>query len=385
MRKYLKIVMVAVLSLLLFPFFTGKAFAVVEKPLNMNTKDMQRFSPDTRTITYQMKIGKKGYQYFDFNYHVNDVNRMGKGFSIKVINEEKKILHEVDLTENHYKSPMFGFKKGTSLFVEIKENFDFIDETNGIDIDFTFFEEENAFYEVEANDESTSATNLINNKTTKGSLNVAGDIDFYKFKIPMKGKTNVIFKATKPDASVIKAGWKLEIFDKNQNRISESAVITTNTHVSEINYGKDEEIYVKIFSADTLNNPEYVSYSLTAATKSGKYSETEGNDSFKKANSLKKMKEGILLTDGDVDFFVFKASKSKTYQIKFSAEADNVRRYMISIFKKAKGKALETKEVNGGYQKNLSLKKNQKVWIKIAGKENNTPVNKKYTLHVNQE
>lgn len=379
------ILKVTILSsiLSLFLLFPIKILAA-EITLLPNTTTTKRLTPDVRYLNYVITIDKNGYQYLDFKYLDNGINLIGKGFHLEIRNKEKKLIHEAFEITSQYTTPTFGFKKGDTVYLNITEDLEYLDSGNGADLQFTFFTIKDNYYETEENNDYETSNLIENNMEMKGNFHVSSDEDFYKYKIPSSGETSFYFSVDQKNLDKIKDGFKIEVLDSNKNIVNSYNNIFNNSVFSNFKYKKGEVLFIKVSVPNYRNAPIGLNYGLKALSKLSDTEELEQNNSFKTANKIKKQKNGFLSSEEDVDYFVFRSSKTKTYKISFRSDNVGNDKFDISLYTKKKGKRKKIQNKIVGESKTFSvkLKKGNNLWIGLKGSGTSAPTFKDYTIKI---
>lgn len=375
------------LALVMYLFMTERCEASSYRELKPDgNPTIVRLKGDNRNLNYKVIVDEKGFQSFDFEYLENPNNDVGRGFDIEIYTSgRKQLIHSAYGIQKDYFGGYFSMPKGEELLIEIRENFDNVDPVNGIDIKFNFHTHPSNYSEIEFNDDFETATKLYNEKDSMGSLHSTNDVDYFVYKLPHTGGTTFTFQRHFREHSldVVADGWNVAIYDGNKNLISEKRGVKDYIFSDELKYKKGQLIYIKVYTANPENEPYLIDYKLTPKTKSNKFFEAERNDSFKKANTISSKKIGTLETENDVDYYVFKAKKKGTYRLNIKTGDLNGKKYNVALYLKAKGKAKLERVVGKNQAMSIKLKKGEKVWIKISGKNADfTPIAKEYTLTI---
>lgn len=134
-------------------------------------------------------------------------------------------------------------------------------------------------------------------------------------------------------------------------------------------FKKGTQIEISLKDDTLFSDEDIINYTIRVVVKKPNNFEKENNNTKSKANGIKKGKvyNGLLM-ESDTDYYVFKATKTKTYKIQVAAMSnDGVVRSQV-----LKGsKVLSEKETDygDGFVTLYSgkMKKGQKIYIKIYG------------------
>lgn len=383
MKKIEKIFTIFLFFFIILLSSIKPAFALEGEEILPNKKITKRLLPGKTSVSYKIKIKDSGYQYFKFNYSENTGNKLGKGFTVTLRDGNGKLLYQEDEIYDSHISDKFSLVKGSEVFVMITENFEYLDEVNGADIKFTFVSVKTKYTETESNDSQTMANKIYNGHGSRGNLYVASDIDYFKYKVPNNGKTAINLKISEPYlySGSIGKGLKMTIMNSSGTILYNKGEITDHKFSYDLKFGKGETLFIMVSASDAASFPQGIDYILTTTTTGDKYSESENNDSFANANNISSKKNGVVDGGEDKDYFVYKAKKTKQYQIKLKASSQK-NKLTLSVFKKASGKAAIEKIISNKGEVKLNLKKGSKIWIRISGKNESNTIADQYSLSV---
>lgn len=365
--------------------FRQDVYAIGEMEIKSGKEYKERLTPENkRTLEYVLKVDKSGYQYLTFKYKENEVNKLKDGFIITLRDKDKKQIHRLETTKHSAKTPTVGVKKGDQLYITIEVDFAFLDPVNGAEISFILHTKKDKTYEAENNNTPETANRIDNNVGKTGNLHVAGDEDWFAYKIPSNGTTDVTLTVDTYSKRDRGNGYKLEIFDENKTLLKSVSDIMRYEGISKLSFKKGSILYFKISASDFSHVPDKVNYTIVPTSERDKFSENEPNDSMKKATKLEKKISGYLIDEADEDYFVFKANKTKKYTVKLETGDLAGKKYSFSIYVKKGGKTKKKAEkvVSENKALNVSLKKNEKLWIKVKGMQVDVPVLNNYTITV---
>lgn len=348
-----------------------------------NKNITKRLMPGKTSVSYRVKIKDSGYQYFKFYYNENPGNKLGKGFTVTLRDENGKLLYQEDEIYDSHISDKFSLVKGSEVFVLISENFEYLDEVNGADIKFNFVSVKTKYTEIESNDSQTMANKIYNGHGSRGNLYVASDIDYFKYKVPNNGKTTINLKISEPYlySGSIGKGLKMTIMNSSGTILYNKGDITDYKFSYDLKFGKGETLFIMVSATDTASFPQGIDYILTSTTRGDKYSESENNDAFSNANSITSKKNGVVDGGEDKDYFVYKAKKTKEYRIKLKSTSKK-NKLTLSVFKNTSGKAVIEKIISNKGEVKLNLKKGSKIWIRISGKNESNTIADQYSLSI---
>ncbi len=230
-----------------------------------------------------------------------------------------------------YTSQTLMANKGDTYYLEVYGyNRASTQMTYYVQANFTSYE----FIEIEDNDSSSEATKLENGNLYLGNMISFDDVDFYKITASKSGVYTIHFDRHE-FTSTNTSKWYFALYDSNMNQLYESDTYNNKEDGINVNYvlAKGKSIYVRIKNCSSSIGE---TYEIKTTFNKKTYIETEKNDDFSTADTVKLSKVycGVLAESGTkaADYFVFKAEKSGTYKITFSLAKDLTYAQKITVY-----------------------------------------------------
>lgn len=176
-------------------------------------------------------------------------------------------------------------------------------------------------YESESNNDISSADYLPLNTSIQGVISAYGDIDYYYFTLPENGKIDIDFMHQIQNDS---AHWNVELLNAESGSICSFDAELNQEVTSNKNIGLPKgKYYIKISSYNS--GVTKVSYTLKVSyTKSSAW-ESETNDDFSTADTLKMnaLINGKLMSYEDNDYYRFTLTENGKIDVIFEHAAEN--------------------------------------------------------------
>ncbi len=332
---------------------------------------------------YKTVVDETGYQNITLNFDATKKEKVKNGLTLKVYDENKEEIYKMEGIKSQFTSGNFSFSKDKIIYISVESSSSTsLFMPKGIEYNLNFHTYAATDYESEPNNKYINANEIIIGGYVKGNLINKSDEDYYTVKINENGYLDIFFEIVDFVPDKIGNGWNIEIYDRNKNLLYKEENIKKDIKLPELPFAKEQEIYIRVMSNEDLlsSAPEEVEYKLkTVINKTNKW-EVENNDSFSKANQLKGTISANILNSNDVDYFTFNAEKTSSYKVSLNTGDNVAGEYKVEIFvnNKSKGKVNKTTKADKNFT--FKAKKGQKVWIKISGKEGNSPIGNKYML-----
>lgn len=219
--------------------------------------------------------------------------------------------------------------------------------------------------EKENNDSSSSATALKLNKEYIGSILDSNDVDYYAIKADKSGIYTISFDRY-DFSTTASAKWKFTLYDAKMNELY---TINTNTNSDgiDVDYAlqKGKTIYVKIsdysYSSGTI-------YAIKATYKAATNIETEPNNSFSAADSIKvgTTYTGTLAEKSTSDYYVIKPEKAGTYKVTYKLKEDITYGQKVSVYDSSHKLVAESKEIYKSGSVKFKAKKGKKYYVVVS-------------------
>ena len=332
---------------------------------------------------YKTVVDETGYQNITLNFDATKKEKVKNGWTLKVYDENKEEIYKMEGIKSQFTSGNFSFSKDKIIYISVESSSSTsLFMPKGIEYNLNFHTYAATDYESEPNNKYINANEIIIGGYVKGNLINKSDEDYYTVKINENGYLDIFFEIVDFVPDKIGNGWNIEIYDRNKNLLYKEENIKKDIKLPELPFAKEQEIYIRVMSNEDLlsSAPEEVEYKLkTVINKTNKW-EVENNDSFSKANQLKGTISANILNSNDVDYFTFNAEKTSSYKVSLNTGDNVAGEYKVEIFvnNKSKGKVNKTTKADKNFT--FKAKKGEKVWIKISGKEGNSPIGNKYML-----
>lgn len=332
---------------------------------------------------YKTVVDKAGYQNITLNFDATQKDKVKNGWTLKVYDENKEEIYEVEGIKTQFTSGNFSFAKDRIVYISVESSgTTSLFMPKGVEYNLNFHTYEANDYESEPNNKYLQANEILSGSYIKGNLLSKSDEDYYVVKVNETGYTELNFEIIDFVPDRIGNGWYIEIYDKNKNLLYKEEAIKKDIRFPELPLAKGQEIYIRVMAEGNILSsvPEGVEYKLKAdVIKTTKW-EIENNDSFSKANKLKDKMSANILNENDVDYFTFNAGKTSNYKLSLNT-GDNVSgEYKVEIFAGNKNEPKVNKVTKTDKNFTFKAKKGQKIWVKISGVSGHLPIGNKYML-----
>ncbi len=247
--------------------------------------------------------------YFKLKLSPNDVYDSNKGWFLYIYdvnnNEIKSYYHSLNTGYTNISTNELAYT-GT-IYVKIVPY-----SNDVIDVNYTLKIEthENLFWENENNNTSTTANEIKQGSTYKGTLMSANDVDYYKFQSTsnaFKIKFDIDGNETSLDA--IGGGWKISVYpaDSAASIVDEYLVQSEGSFETiTLPYEKGKEYFIKVVAKDS-NAPIDAIYNISAvdASNGNKWEVENGKFDLPSATTINNGDKiyGNIYTDGDKDYY----------------------------------------------------------------------------------
>lgn len=212
---------------------------------------------------YKTKLKKTGYMYIDFGRVNLDGDRYtNAGWKISLIVGNKCILDSVYVSEdaaiNGYRSPLFGYQKGQTVYVRIDNS----GANNNVDYKFCLKNATSSAWESENNNTRKTADSIKVNTTYFGNFCNDDNVDYFTGKAKKTGKFRLSFgRRLETGDRYFNAGWKVTVF-VDKKRVLDSEYISEdgalNGYLSDrFTVKKGQKITVMIEDSGAHNNVDY--------------------------------------------------------------------------------------------------------------------------------
>ncbi len=332
---------------------------------------------------YKTVVDETGYQNITLNFDATKKEKVKNGWTLKVYDENKEEIYKMEGIKSQFTSGNFSFSKDKIIYISVESSGSTaLFMPKGVEYNLNFHTYAATDYESEPNNKYINANEITIGSYVKGNLINKSDEDYYTVKINENGYLDIFFEIVDFVPDKIGNGWNIEIYDRNKNLLYKEENIKKDIKFPELPFAKEQEIYIRVMSNENLlsSAPEEVEYKIkTVINKTNKW-EVENNDSFSKANQLKGTISANILNSNDVDYFTFNAEKTSSYKVSLNTGDNVAGEYKVEIFVNNKSKGKVNKITKADKNFTFKAKKGQKVWIKISGKEGNSPIGNKYML-----
>jgi uncharacterized repeat protein (TIGR02543 family) len=227
-------------------------------------------------------------------------------------------------TTNTYRLPA-----GT-YYIKITD-YSFVNTDYTIKVNYTG--EGNILTEAEHNGSTTSATTLTLNSSYTGNLSTSGDVDWFKFTVPEKGKVSV--SMTFPQTT--KTLYYCYVYPKSGDASDSDTYymgagdnVTTNTY--RLPAGT---YYIKITDYSFVNTDYTIKVNYTGEGSILTEAEHNGSTTSATTLTLNSSYTGNLSTSGDVDWFKFTLSKSAKVRIQMTFPQTTNTLYYCYVYPKS--------------------------------------------------
>lgn len=251
----------------------------------------------------------------------------------------------------------YCFEKGSDVyFVVTYYDFGYLSHCIGEDYQIEIIYLNDYNWEVESNDENSSATKIEAKNPRYGVMNNFGyygklDVDWYVYNI--KDDNPFSFEITNTDPQ--NASWVIEFYDKDLKYIDKLSTKESDyiTETAKFTYSKGDKIYIKIQNPEYGTRPLGLIYQLKVLDNS-----TDESDNFSEANVYSVL-AGTNLVVGKADPGAKVSVKygKKTYTA--TADANGI--FRVKTAKLKKGKSITIWQT-------IDKKDSEKVTVKVVKK-----------------
>ena len=378
-RKFLSFILAVLLS-------TGSLWAGAVRTQAATTTEMENNDLDYLANTLKAgdsmvgNIGVQDIDYYKFtfirdsilklDFHGND-SPMPDKYNLNVYDESLSKIDEYT-GAHQYTTHGYSYKSGTVLYITVSGDNSFYNYSADESYTLTPTLSGTGNWETESNDTIDTATVL--SKKTYGTLSSSADLDYYKYTAP--GKGYVQFNFANEDKVTGVDGWNINVYDSNRKvNHGDEGFTTSDKCVFRTVVKKGTVIYLEV--SNRGSGAVFDTYSITPVFKSIKYAETESNNSFSKADTLTigKSYSAIRQSESDVDYFKFKAKKSKKYKVTLSyTRTDNPSgaEDLLTVYSPKK-KKLSAIDLGVGSKTSLTInaKKGKTYYISVSNQPTN--------------
>ena len=335
--------------------------------LNENASILGKMDSDTDVDYYKYTVQTSGYFKLTLSNYEGNTENIGFGWDLTIYDSVMNEITKINRIKTSYTTMKYNFKKGTVLYFRIENNEDG-EYYSAKDVVYEIKADtvNDAKWEQEKNDSRNQATTLSVNKNVYGNIYTDGDADYYKFKASQSGYVSFSVLNFDGDVDNIGNGWDLYVYDSNMKELLSVSRITTKYDAGTFITKKNAVYYVKLVQNDDYYDAIGVIYELKANFKATSSVESEKNDTFSKANTIKTERYGTLLDGEDKDVYKFVASKSKQYKITFDNDYEMQYGYNISVCD-SKGKVIKgIYDIKSDASMKFKAKKGKKYYITIS-------------------
>lgn len=266
---------------------TANAIAVNTTYYGDIYKDVLDYDDSADEDLYRVDVAAAGKMVVNFGpSEYSDTNKIHEGWVVSFLDASgNEIWSTSTSVKTAIKSPILSFKKGTYYVKVVSAPFS---GDRAVDCPYTVSVsyEQDASFEVENNDSTSSANAILLNTTYYGNLYKPDDKDYFKVKLTDKKNSAYIKVAfAKNDYSDnVGEGWKVSVCDSKGKVKKTIGSVKTSSVISLKNLAKGT-YYIKIESQNTgVSDPLGVCYSVTwnnqkapAATKISKITSKAGS------------------------------------------------------------------------------------------------------------
>ena len=172
-------------------------------------------------------------------------------------------------------------------------------------------------YEIEPNDEISTATNININHNIQGNLSSYEDKDYFKFHIDNNGKINVTFSHDKfYDSGIF---WKLHLYDNNENITDFYFEVKGNVAMlNSNNYRLPSGDYYLLIQSNYHNDCNYI-FNINYEEEKDIY-EIEPNNDFIESTpiNVNQYYTGNLQSSKDNDYYIFTIENKGSVNLSFN-------------------------------------------------------------------
>lgn len=289
---------------------------------------------------YQFEIKKSGY--FTVGFETEEIAEKSR-WKITIFDADKKrIATLVDEGARTVASRRLGFEKG-SYYIQVESytteaGRQWTSDKYELSVEYELCDN----WESEYNDSFKKADPINVNKTYYGNMKTKEDKDYYKFKITEAGYFRVNFKEEESEAH---SRFSISIYNSAKNLITtfEDYGLTSSTSIP-LGYEKGT-YYIQVKSYNTAMEGWWseANYKLKVLVTKTPSWETEGNNSFKKADSIELsqkqgMIKGNIKSAKDMDYFKVYVEEDRKLKMIFSHTPVDNARWLLTLYDKNKEK-----------------------------------------------
>lgn len=370
------IVMTLVLSLCIIENpILARAYNYEKCELDTEITGVLQSASDTKRCEF--KTLQDGYVVLNFRTTglKDDIN---DGWVIVIEDKNHKECAKYTGVNSDFNSRRLTFGKDQIFYVVVSCVYDTMSSWSPVDVPFSIKVEQTnpENWETENNDTFSRANTLIEGNKTLGTIWLQNDVDIYKYKITENGYTKFNFMVEEENSEYVSDGWKIEYFDAKQKLIYSIGAVESDCSSRYFNFKKNTEIYIKVSTYSFVfvsDAPIDCQYSITPETTADANWELESNDKISQATKLTKSKIGTVYNTSDVDYYSYKATKTKKYSLQILvddsegkiAEGLNVVVYSSD----GKKKLVSQKEVTNDIKLKFKATKGKKYFVCVSAEQ----------------
>lgn len=332
---------------------------------------------DSEYSWFQTELTENGYLSVDFgSSSLEKEFWIHQGWYVSICVNDKFILqnHFVSAASKEtFTSPMYGYKKGTRVYVRIKESLGGAQAEYKLNINNI----SDATWESEDNNSIKVADKLKINQYTYGNFSEIDKYDYYYAAMPKTGYAQIYLGRRDLDGdNSSMQGWNISVYVGGK-KVMDSVYVSEATAMEgysspKFGYQKGQKIYVRLENSGAATNVDYKIKMKTVASSTW---ETESNDSKSKADKLKINKKyyGTCMRSNDADWYKYKVTK--TGKIRFYGGDSDIDVTGIHFFElyvnNKKELSVSTYDDAMKFLGTVRVKKGQTIYIKVTGYKNN--------------
>lgn len=314
---------------------------------------------------YQYMVSKAGYFTFTLSNYEGKQDTIGDGWKLTIYDDVMNVISTVTDIKTSYTTCKYDFRPGTILYLRVENDSQYTptkDVTYSLSVQAT----EAAEWEQESNNSTETATDISGMSQVYGNTYMSSDVDYYKYQASANGTLH--FSVLNFDGNVdnIGSGWNFTVYDGSMNELMSISDIKTEYNRDGFTVKKNGVYYIKIANQSTYYPVNGVTYELKPNFKKNNNIEKENNNVKNKANTIKKDISGNLINGKDIDYYKFKAKKSKKYKLSFDTDFQLEYGYDINIYN-AKGKLVkQIDDAKTDSSVKFKAKKGKKYYITVG-------------------
>ncbi|MDD5935771.1 MAG: hypothetical protein PUC65_09455 [Clostridiales bacterium] len=370
--KKVKTMVVLILALIVISIYVPPAFAAVDNTEVTKASDISSgakaidYIEDTDLCKYYKYTANES-GYVNFTFERNDFSSTDSPkWYISLYDARMNEICNHDAKNDAYITQTVIVNKGTTYYLKVEGyNKDSVQMKYSMKANYWAY----PFVEEENNDTATNATKLADNEMFLGSIISTGDKDFYKITASKSGVYTIHFDRH-DFTSTNTPSWYFTLYDSNMNQLFQAK---SRDYKEGINFNyvlaKGKSIYIGI---EDYTDSVGETYELKASFVAKTYIETEKNDSFSSADSMKTSTSycGVLATDSDSDYFVFKAGKTGTYKASYSLVQDITYAHKITVYDASRKKIKVSDKIYKNGAISFKAKKGKKYYVVVEHADN---------------